>query len=412
MQYSFEYLINEAQSLLTRLAQVQPFSMTMPMVKGASVSASAFKAIIDLLECEKVTLRKNIFKFIGRIKKFEKANADEISLQGTFTVLKMRFNNITDQLDIFADVLSQRGENETGIWLAGLDVLAEDGLKAIKPFADVPPLMVYLDRGHGAAIRRARTRLPGGDENPVAIIQVPRERLVGSGIASSLIHEVGHQAASLLNLVPSLSVVLAKNAQGRNTVAWQYFNRCISEIISDVWALGHLGVTATMGLMGVVTLPRYFQFRLDMNDPHPAPYIRVQISCWFGKKLFPHYQWDKLWKMWNLFYPKEGLDTESLQILTAIENDLEAFVEIVIRHSTKVMRGKTLIEFFPIAERQPNKLNQIYQLWKTQKISLQNLPPTLVFAVLGQAKAELEIDAGEESQVLTHQLRHWALIRS
>jgi hypothetical protein len=78
----------------------------------------------------------------------------------------MRFNNITDQLDIFADVLSQRGENETGIWLAGLDVLAEDGLKAIKPFADVPPLMVYLDRGHGAAIRRARTRLPGGDENP------------------------------------------------------------------------------------------------------------------------------------------------------------------------------------------------------------------------------------------------------
>ncbi len=48
----------------------------------------------------------------------------------------------------------------------------------------------------GAAIRRARTRLPGGGDNPVAIIRVPRERMVGSGIASSLVHEVGHQAAA------------------------------------------------------------------------------------------------------------------------------------------------------------------------------------------------------------------------
>ena len=60
--------------------------------------------------------------------------------------------------------------------------------------------MCYLDRGHGAAIRRARARLPGGGMSPVAIIRVPRERMVGAGIASSLVHEVGHQAAALLDL--------------------------------------------------------------------------------------------------------------------------------------------------------------------------------------------------------------------
>jgi hypothetical protein len=33
---------------------------------------------------------------------------------------------------------------------------------------------------------------------------VPRERMVGSGVASSLVHEVGHQAAALLDLTNSL----------------------------------------------------------------------------------------------------------------------------------------------------------------------------------------------------------------
>ncbi|MBK6506123.1 MAG: hypothetical protein IPG02_10750 [Ignavibacteria bacterium] len=100
-------------------------------------------------------------------------------------------------------------------------------------------LMVYLDRGHGAAIRRARTRLPGGDENPVAVIQIPRERMVGNGIASSLIHEVGHQGAALLDLIPSLKgdINKVKQETGVNHTAWKYYERWISEIIAD---FGHL----------------------------------------------------------------------------------------------------------------------------------------------------------------------------
>jgi hypothetical protein len=413
MQYSFEYLTNESYSLLTRLNQVKPFSMTMPMVRGASVSDKALKEIILLLEKEKAVLRKNIYKFIERIKDFQKQRANERGLQTGFTILKLRFNDILDQLDIFASVLSQRGELETGIWLAGLDVLAEDGLNTIKNFVELPSLMVFLDRGHGAAIRRARTRLPGGDENPVAIIQVPRERMIGSGVASSLIHEVGHQVSSLLNLVPSLSAVMAKKVQeGNNTTAWKYFNRCISEILSDVWAIGHLGVTATMGLMGVVSLPRYFQFRLDMDDPHPAPYIRVQLSCAFGNRLFPDRGWDRLWEMWKKFYPKEGLDKESLEIMDAIEIEINPFIEHVINHSTKEMKGKKLFELFPLAERQPGNLKHLFQLWKAKKINLHVMKPTLVFALLGQAKFNLAIDAHNESKVLMRQLRQWAFTRN
>lgn len=413
MQYSFEYLNNEARSLLARLNQVKPFSMTMPMVKGASIGKAAYKEVIALLEREKSVLRKGINKFIEDLKEAERLKIDERHFQSRFTVLKIRFNNILDQLDIFADVLSQRGEYDVGIWAAGLDVLAEDGLKVLEPFTEIPNLMVYLDRGHGAAIRRARTRLPGGVQNPVAIIQVPRERMVGSGIASSLIHEVGHQAAALLDLVPSLSTVLAKKATSSpDKLAWEYYNRCISEIVSDVWAMGHLGISATLGLMGVVTLPRYFQFRLNAVDPHPTPYIRVQLSCAFGKQLYPHEQWDTLWEMWTRFYPKQGLDAASVRIISTIEKQIDPFVDLVIHHTTGKMQAKKLYELFPLQKREPRKLQALYQLWRSKKLQLQSMPPTLVFALFGQAKFDLAIGAEEESQVLTQQLRRWAFERN
>ena len=269
-------------------------------------------------------------------------------LQSEFTILKLRFNSILDQLDIFADVMSQRAEHDVGIWLSGLDVLAEDGMVPIKKLSALPSLMVYLDRGHGAAIRRARTRLPGGDENPVAVIQIPRERMVGSGIAASLIHEVGHQVASLLDLVPTLKGKLLRKQEERNsTMAWRYFERWISEIICDVWSVGNLGIAGTLGLMGVVTLPNYFQFRLDLDDPHPAPYIRVQLSCAFGRKIYPHFQWEKLWQMWKEFYPLEGLKNETVTVLTDMEKDMTAFVDLVLEHSTKEMKGQQLIKLFP-----------------------------------------------------------------
>lgn len=387
--------------------------MTMPMVKGASVSTEAFRQITELLEKGKRDLRKKIYKFIDKTRIRQDAGIDKMVIQSEFSILKLRFNSILDQLDIFADVLSQRSEHETGVWLSGLDALAEDGLSAIKQFTKVPSLVVYLDRGHGAAIRRARTRLPGGDENPVAVIQIPRERMVGSGIASSLIHEVGHQVAALLDLVASLRKEIAgiKNDPVDKT-AWKYFDRWISEIICDVWASGHLGISATLGLMGVVTLPRYFQFRLDLDDPHPAPYARVLLSCAFGKRLYPHSQWDKLWEMWKEFYPKEGLRNHVAEDINKIERETPAFVDLVLNHSTKEMKGKKLFELFPLSERRPENLKKIYQLWKTKKISFHGMLPTLVFAMLGQAKADLAIDAGVESAVLTRQLKRWAFKRN
>ena len=67
-QYPSRYLLNEAYSLLSRLQQVQPFSMTMPMVKGASVSEVSLKAVTELLEKGKSELRIKVHEFIDKIK--------------------------------------------------------------------------------------------------------------------------------------------------------------------------------------------------------------------------------------------------------------------------------------------------------------------------------------------------------
>ena len=171
--------------------------------------------------------------------------------QRRFTVIRLAFNDVLAQFDLFTEAVTQRSEHRTGVWLSGLDMLAADALRLPGGFFDTPPVICYLARGPGAAIRRARTRLPGGGENPVALIRVPRERMVGHGIASSLVHEVGHQAAALLVAGRVAAPGAAGRASarcrraGRRGVCW---HRWISEIVADVWSVAKLGIGATLGL--------------------------------------------------------------------------------------------------------------------------------------------------------------------
>lgn len=407
---SRDYLESEALSLLTRLEQVQPFPLTMPMVPAARISDEAMRAITVHVRKSIRHLQRQIHQFAHGVRG---ASAPDDRIQAAFALLKLRFNAILDQLDIFADVLSQRAEHYTGIWVAGLDVLANDAMRLNVRLYDPPPVMCFLERGHGAAIRRARTRLPGGDLNPVAIIQVPRERMVGSGIAASLIHEVGHQGAALLDLVNSLRIDLQqRQAREPANIAWKFLHRWISEIISDFWAMAHLGIGATLGLMGVVSLPRYFMFRFGFDDPHPFPWIRVKLSLAFGKVLFPDPQWKIVESLWNRIYPLAGLPPDKLAIIRALEAALPEFVKIVINHRNTALRGRPLQAVFPIAQRQPAYLRSLGLAWARNPRLSGQAPPSLVFAVVGQARADSRISAAGESRLLGRLLTKWAFERT
>lgn len=405
-------LIAEADALLNRLNLVQPFELTMPMVSAALPSRAARHSIHQLIKSGRLQLRWRIQRYLRLLRTRPSLSLQKC--QAAYSILKLQFNSLLDQFDIFADVVNQRSEHETGIWIAGLDVLATDTLQIEGGYYRPPPLICYLDRGHGAAIRRARTRLPGGKENPVAVIRVPRERMVGSGIGSSLVHEVGHQGAALLGLIPSLKGALQQQAATDSVrrKAWQLFELWISEILSDIWSVGTLGISATSGLINVVSLPDYFVFRLPDGDPHPFPWIRVKISLAFGKALYPDPQWRRLEQVWEQFYPTETLPPVKRELVDILSETLPGFVQLVLEHRPPALRGKAFGQIFPTVERRPNRLRQIYHRWQQQPDAIYRARPGLVFAAVGQARADQTISPFEENKLLSQVLRQWALMKN
>ncbi|WP_315817253.1 hypothetical protein [Paraflavitalea speifideaquila] len=201
--------------------------------------------------------------------------------------------------------------------------------------------------------------------------------MVASGIGSSLVHEVGHQGSALLDLIPSLKPVL-NDLSRRDTArseSWKLLNRWISEILSDFWSVSFLGISATTGLMSVVSLPKYFVFRAVDNDPHPFPWIRVKISLAFGKLVYPEDQWYRLERLWESMYPKAGLKPASLALINNLEATLPAFAKLVSEHKPLKLKGKMIGDIFPYQERQPEQLRAYYRQWKNDKDVMKNNVP-------------------------------------
>ena len=408
-RFASRLLDQEARALLTRLARVKPFVLLETMVPAAALLPAAQSGIERFLDGGRRRLRQSVNEFIDWLHGPAAAPASDEDAQRRFTFLRLRFNAVLTQFDLFSQVVTQRSEHEIGVWLSGLDVVSADALRLPGDFYKTPPIICYLDRGIGAAIRRARTRLPGGGSSPVGIIRVPRERMVGSGIASSLIHEVGHQASALLDLVESLRPVLQGMQRGDpKGEVWRFWERWISEILSDFWSVARVGITSTMGLIGVVSLPRVFVFRLNLDDPHPVPWLRVKLSCAMGEALYPHPQWRRLASQWESFYPLRDLDPYRVRLFGQLQASMPAFVALLINHRPKSLRGRSLGEVLGVAERQPVRLQALYSEWGRSPADMYRAAPSLAFAVIGQARADGAISPEQESELFARLLTYWA----
>lgn len=399
-------LAQEARALITRLGRVRPFVLVEPMLTAAAPLPHTQSAIDGYLARGRKELLGLVEQFLAWLQSPAGSQSSPEEAQRKFTMVRLRFNAVITQFDLFSDAITQRSEHETGVWLAGLDVASADAL-ALPAYYETPPVLCYLDRGVGAAIRRARTRLPGGGDNPVALIRVPRERMIGASVSSSLVHEVGHQGAALLDLVPSLKAAMRERAAANE--AWKRFERWISEIVADFWSVARVGIASTVGLIGVVSLPRPFVFRMNDDDPHPMPWIRVMISAAIGAKLYPHEQWRQIAATWESFYPLPGLDESTASLIQRLRAEIPAFVEFLAGHRPASLEGRSLAEALEPEERQPVALMRHFATWEAKPAAMYEAPPALVFAVIGQARYLGKLTPEDESTLLAKLLTHWAL---
>ena len=399
---------SEATGLMSRLDQIKPFVMHETMVLAAALPRDAQLLIERFLHTGRHELRVQIGDFLDWLHS-DGRTATPAEQQRRFVLIRLQFNVVLSQFDMFTEVVTQRSEHSTGVWLSGLDILAQDALRLGRYDDGDARLVVYLARGAGAAIRRAKTRLPGGKPNPVGIIRLPRERMVGSGIASSLAHEVGHQGAAQLDLVTSLRAELDRRAAQDPDGGWDVWSLWISEIVADMWSVATVGITSTVGLLAVVSLPRYFVFRPGGTDPHPMPYLRVLISAALGNALYPHPQWRELAAVWRAMYPVAGLPDHHLAWIRKHESHIGSLVEVLMNHPVALAGGRKLGTIWPVRQRQPDRLLSLHEAWGNDFGIMARQRPALVFAVLGQAKAAGRITAGEESAQLSSLLTAWAV---
>lgn len=418
--FALRLIEQEVVGLMGRMAMVRPFALHETMVPAAIPARDTLLQIDRHLARGRERLARLAGGFLRWLRSRAATAQDTEQIYRRYVYLRLQVNAVLTQFDLFSDAVTQRSEADTGVWLAGVDALARDALALPQAGYEVPPLLCYLDRGVGAAIRRARTRLPGGGENPVAIIRVPRERMVGLGIASSLVHEAGHQGAALIDLVPALRQAMEPMlgrapggpppSGGANP--WTHWSRWISEIVADLWAVGRLGVTATLGLVNVVSLPRVFVFRGNLDDPHPTPWLRVALSLEMGRQLYPHSQWDRVEALWRGSYPVRDAGTpdaaEQLRFARLLAH-IPEFVRWLLQQRPASLAPRTLGSFLLDPEIVPRRLDEGLEQWSRDPALPGRLRPCRAFALVGYGRLVRGRTPQPETRLFTQLLTRWAL---
>ncbi|MGY1807675.1 hypothetical protein ACI8AF_09915 [Blastococcus sp. SYSU D00669] len=402
-------LEQETRALLTRLAAIRPFVLQETSVAAAALSPAALSAVEQYLVTGRREVRRRALGFL-RWLAGAGTRATAAEQQRRYTEVRLAFQTVVAQFDLFSEVITQRSEDDYGVLLSGLDVAAADALLLPGGFFEGPPVACALHRGLGGSIRRARTRLPGGGDNPVAIIRIPRERVIGYGIASSLVHEVGHQGAALLGLVESLRRPLGEMARRtRFPAAWVRWDRWISEVVPDYWAISKVGIASTLGLVNLVSLPRGFVFRPSDDDPHPMPWVRVLLSCAIGDRLYPDPQWAELADVWQRLYPLLGIHPGIARTIHDLRSTMPDLVSILLEHQPPSLRGWRLGDVLRNPEVDPGALLRRFASWEQEPRRMADAPPSLAFAVLGQARAQDLLSPERESRLLHRLITGWAV---
>jgi hypothetical protein len=158
-----------------------------------------------------------------------------------------------------------------------------------------------------------------------------------------------------------------------------------------------------------VSLPRSFVFRPSDDDPHPMPWVRVLLSCAVGDRLYPHPQWRRLAAMWRRLYPLADLRPELQAMIADLQATIPELASLLVEHRPERLRGRSIGEVLSNPELHPPALLRRFDRWRARPSRMKDERPTVVFAVLGQARASGRLSPERESRLLRRLIASWAV---
>lgn len=231
-----------ARALLTRLERIKSFAMSETMVPAATLSMEAQAAVEPLPGQGRRELRTQlhpVHRLGGRPEGAGTTRGSPAALHVPATALQRRAVALR-HLQRGPQPARREAEKLWRVWLAGLDVLLSHAGAA--RLRDVPPSSATWPE---APAPPSGAHAPGcpASANPPPSSRIPRERMIGNNLASSLFHEVGHRRG------PARPGRVDAHRIARDAVtlgeafAFGLWERWISEVIADVWSVARVGVT-------------------------------------------------------------------------------------------------------------------------------------------------------------------------
>jgi hypothetical protein len=266
-----------------------------------------------------------------------------------------------DAFDLLLDVLTQRRVPSIGPLLKGCDVLAADALARHDRLAVYSQPLVFLDRGFGASILREGVPLAAGTTNVVPLIQIPYSKLVAKYGLTSVVHEVGHQALEGLGLVKPLAAVVRNvlAEMGAPPPLQRLFGRWMKELGPDFWGFGVCGVAQAASLREILSLPSASVFRIEPDDPHPPPYIRVLFSFAWCRRQWGRGYWSAMERDWRRLYPLSAAPERLQRDLRNCERYIPAVSRVLFEHRLPQLERRPLAALFCFRSLDPRRLHAL-----------------------------------------------------
>lgn len=264
-------------------------------------------------------------------------------------------------LDFFGDAINTRTNARLGALLRACDVLAGRSIFGVlDPCGRPTPLVLsYLDRGLGASILKAGSRL--WDENatsPAAAIKVVPHNLYRP---TAVVHEGGHQAAAILGWNEELADALYRLLTGEEAGLARIWASWASEIAADAVAFVHTGYAAVASLHDVLASDDAALFRYLPGDPHPIAYIRVLLGVATCRRFYGPGPWDDLAATWRRAYPLDGAGPAVRAFLERSEPLLPRIVEACFCAPMGAFGGRALVALVDPERVRPRALLRMEQ---------------------------------------------------